>query len=130
MNGARFSSVGTVIEVSGVAPKLTAPNPGRAGQTIQLDVTGPVGSSAFLLVSLVHHPFFEQACHATIDPDLATSLTFPLGVLSTGQLSVPLSIPNPLGLSSANQYLQTAMIQGNDCFAGGTSSLLVLDAGY
>jgi hypothetical protein len=127
--GARISGAGTVTEVAGPAAALTAESPAPAGQTVTLALTGTPGASAFLLVSPLHNPFFMRGCNGTLDIDLALSLTVPLGVVpASGEIALPLTVPDPLGFPSLNLYLQAVTTLSGGCFLGRTTALLLVDA--
>jgi hypothetical protein len=129
--GKKVVGTGIVTEIEGVAASVLTPDPVRSGQTVNVDVTGPVGASGFLLVSAVADPVFLQGCHGTIGPAAAYALTVPVGVMpGSGQISLPMTVVAPLGVPGATVYLQTVMLQGNSCFLGATTAMLLLDSGF
>ena len=129
--GKKVVGSGVVTEVAGTAATVIAPDPARSGQTFHVDMTGPVGASGFLLVSALEDPVFLPSCHGTVGPATAFAITVPVGVVpGSGQLSLPMTVVRPLGVPGATVYLQTVMLQGNECVLGATTALLLLDNGY
>lgn len=129
-DGARVVGPGTLTEVPGVVPTLMASSPVRAGQSLSLQITGPVGAGAAVLASSIHAPLFVAACRGTLDPSLATGTTLGLGVVPpSGQLALSVSLPTPLGVQAVTLYVQTVMAQGGSCLLGRSTALLVLETG-
>jgi hypothetical protein len=129
--GARVAGAGTLTEMVGVAPQLAATSHVHTGDTFDIEVSGPVGASAFLLMSPQHDSYFLPACRGTVDPELPTAFTFPVGVVpSSGRIELPITVVGNLGALSANVYVQAVMFHMNECLLGTTTALLVVDSRF
>lgn len=109
--GSTVAGAGTLTEVAGVAPQLAATSHVHTGDTFDIEVSGPVGASALLLMSPQHDRYFLPACRGTVDPALPTAFAFPVGVVPlSGRIELPITVAGNVGALSAHVYVQAVMI--------------------